>query len=572
MAITTSERTSSRIIAIGLATVTIAVYTQSVTDPVNVTKLFLLGGFAFAALGASVRNFSISILISHRFPFIAIAGFLLAAISTLIASSAPFTQSLYGVYGRNNGFLLYLLLVIIFISTLLIRSQSLFTQFLLALAVAGILNVIYALWVLAFGDFLGWSNPYGNLLGTLGNPNFIGSFFGMFSALLFSFLLAPSSSKTIKVGTIVLLPLVFIGIIQSHAVQGKVLFVTGFAITTFYWVRDRLKNVVISVLYLAFLATGFIFALYGTLQKGPLSALLYKETVSLRGEYWHSGWNTGLSNPFFGAGFDSLGDWYRRSRRESALTFPGVDTVINAAHNVYLDMFAFGGWPLFICYTLIACIVLISVIRFTIRNRKFDPIFVSLTGVWLCYQLQSTISINQVGLAIWGWAFGGAIIAYEMNNAKGLPPIASSETPKGRTAKQAKQSSSQNVVSPGLLAGIAAVIGLILAAPPLSADMKWRSAQISQSAKQVEETLQTSYLNPINTFEFNNIVGVFETNGFSDLAHKYGLKAVAYNPDSFEAWRNLYQLSRSSEKERALSLSNMKRLDPLNPNVGVIKK
>jgi len=572
MSITTPERISSRIIAIGLATVTIAVYTQSVTDPVNVTKLFLLGGFAFAAFGASVRNLSISVLRNHRFPFIALTCFLLAAISTLWASSAPFTQSLYGVYGRNNGFLLYLLLAIVFISTLLIHTQSLFTQFLVALAVAGISNVLYALWVLAFGDFLGWSNPYGNLLGTLGNPNFIGSFFGMFSALLFSFLLAPSSSKTIKTGSIVFLPLVFIGIIQSHAVQGKVLFVTGFAITTFYWVRDRFKNVVVSVLYLASLATGFIFALFGTLQKGPLSALLYKETVSLRGEYWHSGWNTGLTNPFFGAGFDSLGDWYRRSRRESALTFPGVDTVINAAHNVYLDMFAFGGWPLFISYVLIAIIVLASIVRFTIRNRKFDPVFVSLTGVWLCYQLQSTISINQIGLAIWGWAFGGAIIAYEFNDSKGLPPTLPPETPKGRTAKQAKRSSSSNVVGPGLVAGLAAVMGLMLAAPPLSADMKWRSAQISKSAKLVEETLQPSYLNPVNTFEFNNIVGVFETNGLFDLAHAYGLKAVAFNPDSFEAWRNLYQLSRSTEEERVLSVSNMKRLDPLNPKVEAINR
>jgi hypothetical protein len=96
---------------------------------------------------------------------------------------------------------------------LLIKTQSLFTRVLVALAVAGITNVAYALWVLAFGDFIGWSNPYGNLLGTLGNPNFIGSFFGMFSALLFAYLLAPSSTKIIRVSSFLLLPLVFLGII-----------------------------------------------------------------------------------------------------------------------------------------------------------------------------------------------------------------------------------------------------------------------------------------------------------------------------------------------------------------------
>jgi hypothetical protein len=32
---------------------------------------------------------------------------------------------------------------------------------------------------------------------------------------------------------------------------------------------------------------------------------------------------------------------------------------------------------------------------------------------WTCYQVQSLISINQVGLALWGWILTGALIAYE---------------------------------------------------------------------------------------------------------------------------------------------------------------
>jgi hypothetical protein len=148
----------------------------------------------------------------------------------------------------------------------------------------------------------------------------------------------------------------------------------------------------------------------------------------------------------------------------------------------------------------------------------------------------------------------------------------SSENPRGRTAKKSKQSSSSAVISPGLVAGLASALGLILAVPPLSADIQWRSAQDSQSAKLTEETLQPSYLNPINTFKFINVVGVLETNDLKDLAHTYGLKAVAFNPDSYEAWRGLYRLSNSTEEERALALLNMKRLDPLNPNLGVVDR
>jgi hypothetical protein len=420
---------------------------------------------------------------------------------------------------------------------------------------------------MAFGDFVAWSNPYGNLLGTFGNPNFIGSFFGMFAAILFTMVASKTESRNLRIASLILLPLVFLGIIDSHAVQGKVLFIAGAGIVTFYWVHDRFKSKWLSLAYLLLAFLGFIVALFGTLQKGPLAGVLYKETVSLRGEYWHAGWASGLSNPIFGAGFDAYGDWYRRSRRESALTLPGIDTVSNTAHNVFLDMFAFGGWPLFISYILLVLLVAFSIVKFTIRNRKFDPIFVGLTSVWACYQLQSTISINQIGLAIWGWAFGAAIVAYEMSDSRNsanshLAPASSS------ASKRKMKNSQTTVVTPGLTAGLAAVVGMLVAVPPLSADMKWRAAQMSQDANRVEAVLTPSYLNPINSFAFNNIVGVFEVNNLPDLAYKYGKEAVRFNPNSFEAWRNLSQLSKTSDVERQEAFANMKRLDPLNTTIG----
>jgi O-antigen ligase len=562
-----TEKLIARLMAFMLTAVTIVVFTQSVTDPVNVTKLFFLGALAFATFGAAFRKLSSTFMRANRVPLILLVTFLMCAVSTLISSTAPFSQSLYGVYGRNNGFILYLLLVMIFVSSLVITNQQLFKKYLFALATAGVVNVLYALWVMAFGDFIGWNNPYGNLLGTLGNPNFIGSFFGMFAALLFTMVVSKTESRNLRIGSLILLPLVFLGIVESNAVQGKVLFVAGACIVIFYWINDRFTTKWFSLTYLLMALVGFLVALFGTLQKGPLAGVLYKETVSLRGEYWHAGWVTGLSNPIFGAGFDSYGDWYRRSRRESALTLPGVDTVSNTAHNVFLDMFAFGGWPLFISYFMLVLLVVGSIVKFTIRNRKFDPIFVSLTSVWACYQLQSTISINQIGLAIWGWAFGAAIVAYEMIDSRKLADL--QIAPFGSSASKRKIKNSQaSVVTPGLTAGLAAVVGMLVAVPPLSADMKWRSAQISQDAKRVEAVLDPSYLNPINSFALNNIVGVFETNNLTDLAYKYGKNAVKFNPNSFEAWRNLSQLSKTSEAEQREAFANMKRLDPLNTTIG----
>jgi hypothetical protein len=199
-------------------------------------------------------------------------------------------------------------------------------------------------------------------------------------------------------------------------------------------------------------------------------------------------------------------------------------------------------------------------------------VFVSLVSVWLCYQLQSTISINQVGLAIWGWAFGAAIIAYEINDSRQMMNVGQAEVTKGRASKLVKPRSSGAVFSPGLTAGIASVVGLLIVAPPFSADTKWRSAQVAQSAELLESSLESGYLNPLNSFKIGNNVSLFESSGLHELAHKYAILGVEWNPDNFESWKTLYQIKLSTSEEKLRAVENMKRLDPLNPDVRVVNR
>jgi hypothetical protein len=56
-----------------------------------------------------------------------VIAFFLASLNSLVQSDAPFSQSLYGIYGRNNGFFLYLFLILSFISVLMI-SKSLYVD------------------------------------------------------------------------------------------------------------------------------------------------------------------------------------------------------------------------------------------------------------------------------------------------------------------------------------------------------------------------------------------------------------------------------------------------------------
>jgi hypothetical protein len=219
-------------------------------------------------------------------------------------------------------------------------------------------------------------------------------------------------------------------------------------------------------------------------------------------------------------------------------------------------MFAYGGYPLLVSYLAILVIGAWAVIRVTLRNRHYDGTFVALTAVWVTYELQSIISINQVGLAIWGWVSVGALVAYEYATRS-----ATDQTEKKKVRQK------ELLFSPQLIGGIGVVIGGLIAVPPLSADAKWRSALKAGNVQQVEAALTPSYLSPSDSSRLAQAVITLENSKLFDLSYKYAKIATTYNPDSFDAWRVMYSLSKASQTEKDEALKNMKRLDPLNPDV-----
>lgn len=556
-----SETLLSRLLLFGPAGVTVLVFTSGVTDPVNANKLLALGVLSFAALGILSRRTFAYIFKSHKVLMFTILGFLTASINSLIQSESPLSQLVYGVYGRNNGLLLYLFLVILFFATVSMSRIETAKYLVYSLIVAGIINLIYCAWVIYFGDFLGWSNPYGNILGTFGNPNFIGAFLGMFSSVLVSLAITNYKNPKFVVFLICVLMLTVYEIIKSQAIQGRVLLAFGLMINGFYLIRSKYlsKFPLMAYSVVSFLVS--VLAGLGTLQIGPMTRFLYKESVSLRGEYWYAAFSMGNQKLLSGVGFDSYGDWYRESRRASALVKPGAETISNTAHNAYLDIFAFGGLPLLISYIVMILLVIISIVRHTRRNPKFDFVFVSLVGAWLCFQLQSVISINQVGLVIWGWVLGAGLIAYERLG------LQESSGKKDSGADKTTKPEKPQVISPNLRAGIAMLFGVLIAVPPFAADVKWRTAQESRSVEKFEEVLDPSYFNPPTTVKYLRVIELFEQSNLQELSHKYAIEAVKFNPHSYESWKVLTLIQSSTSSEKQIAIARMKELDPKNANI-----
>ena len=112
--LTSSQETIlAKILYLGAPLVTLFLINGSVTDPVNTPKLFVLGIVAFSVFGAVIAPLpKLSFKEWAKILGLPLA-FLLIAFEVLLTSNAPLSQSVYGSYGRNNGFLMYALLVII---------------------------------------------------------------------------------------------------------------------------------------------------------------------------------------------------------------------------------------------------------------------------------------------------------------------------------------------------------------------------------------------------------------------------------------------------------------------------
>ena len=207
-----------------------------------------------------------------------------------------------------------------------------------------------------------------------------------------------------------------------------------------------------------------------------------------------------------------------------------------------------------------------AAIRLTLRKKDFDPILAVLVTAWAGYQLQSIISINQIGLAVWGWLLSGLLIAYER---VGRGEEATSATESKRSGKHKSPiNQSPFFVLAGTISGI---FGLVISLPPMISDASWRSAQLARTSVAIEKSMSSGLYNLPNSTKYLNNIQTLEGSNLFDLSHKYALEAVKWNPEAFELWKVLYLIRDSTAEEKALALKNMKRLDPLNPDVTSIQ-
>jgi O-antigen ligase len=549
------ESVLGKVLVWALVSVSVLVTPLWSLDPINPIKMLAVSAFGFMGFGILLVNQKTLQLPQFRVPLVLIFGFIGWQFVVLLISDGQKLQQFFGTVGRNTGFITYLAFSFLFVVAVTASSTLFLNQFMVAVLVVGVASLGYGVIQTLGGDPFDWVTPYSPVFGFLGNPNFQSSLLGILGAVVFTQLLSGSVKSQIK-GTYLVYLLVTVYVIkETDSQQGFLVLLIGSAVSLGIYINQRSKALGYS--YLGLAVVGFVGVLLGTLNKGPLASLLYKDSVTYRGDYWRAGWKMTLENPIFGVGLDSYGNWYRRSRTIEATLRRGPDVTSNAAHNVFLDISSYGGFPLVLIYIALMVLVVVSSIKVMKRSQGFSAGFVGLVAGWVAFQAQSIISINQIGLALWGWVLSGLIIGYEINTRGGDVII---EKKTGKSATKPVQTSA----STSLAMFVGLIIGVLVGMPPYLASAKYKGALETSNPTVIQEA---AYIWPLDPSRMIQVAGTLNENKLEAQGLEVAVDAAESFPDNYAVWAILYSMKSASEEQKAQALAQMKRLDPLNPTL-----
>ena len=214
-------------------------------------------------------------------------------------------------------------------------------------------------------------------------------------------------------------------------------------------------------------------------------------------------------------------------------------------------------------YLALMVLVVISAVKLLKRSNGFDPAVAGLIAVWIAYQAQSIISLNQLGLAVWGWIISGLIIGYEINTRpEEVKQEVKLPVSKGRNVKkQVGESVSAKTLLSMVVGG---VVGLLVGLPPFVASAQFKSAYTSGDAVKVEKS---AYIWPDEAFRYGQVGLVLQSNKLDAQAQTVVDAALLKFPNEFGLWSLASTLSTATPEQIAKAKAEMKRLDPFNPDI-----
>jgi O-antigen ligase len=472
---------------------------------------------------------------------------LLSAIVVLIYAKNNLTQELFGVWGRNNGFLTQFSYIILMTASVFYPIKKYLNSFIKISISLGIISLIYG--ILQYLKLVKIANINGENTqssGFFGNENFYTALIGIVSVICLSIAMDRKLSKLSD-----FIPYLFpifglFGIHLANSQQGYLVFAVGSIIAMLCYIKTS-KYTKILIPYVALSGATLFLIILGFFQIGPLTKYVYQETLTFRGYYCQAGIKMFSHNPILGLGFDSYRDYYRRFRSTDALNRLAPTDIADSAHNYFIDTAVNGGILLLLTYLLIIIYVIFCTVQIIRNMIKFDASKVAVIAAWYAFMTQSIISLPQLGLTIWGWIMSGLIIAIY---------------------KQMKLESTQSterisINPPYFVISIFLVLGLAISVLPFKVSAEYRKAQEVQD---IAILIHAAKMYPQDATMLAAAGGaLIRINQFKAARELLNISINKY-PQYYESWFIYSQLPTLTEKEKKLANKKMIELEPLLKN------
>jgi hypothetical protein len=131
---------------------------------------------------------------------------------------------------------------------------------------------------------------------------------------------------------------------------------------------------------------------------------------------------------------------------------------------------------------------------------------------------------------------------------------------KGRVAGKPTQTSAASVVA----LFITFVLGVLVGMPPYVASAKYKSALETNDVKVIQNA---AYIWPQDYSRMVQVALTLNENKLETQGVEVALDATKKFPDNYLAWSALDAMKKATAEQKAQAQKEMKRLDPLNPNL-----
>ena len=557
---------SGSLLFLGLVVITALVTPWNNLEPVGLPKLVALT-VTVSLVGLLLVLFSKS---PPQFPKVFFLSTLIAMALCLLnvfINNQFISERVYGVQGRNFGALILVCLLLISLMSCGLSEELDPKKILTAIKVSSFLVAIYFLAQLQGLDRAAWVDAYGGIpSSTLGNPNFVSAFVSIGFVSTLPLLLASQTKLPIRTIIFLVSAIELYVSVESNSFQGLAIILLGF----FYFTMSFLKPILLRQKkeYLAAFFSLVTLSISYFLYRFQYLLSINNATIQARLDYWEAGLAMGLDSPIFGRGFDYFGESYFLFRSErAAIRSPGLYT--DSAHNYFIDIFAFGGFPLIVMILFPILLVLQSKLKsissplnISKQDKGIETLNRGLFLAWLGFLFQALLSPFNLPLAYLGFLLTGFLYG----RFSGIKKNEESSTKGFRSRTTSKGGATKSGINGVILKVVLTPVFIslpILGFQPLIADAKFRDG-IEQGNGDAIYRIALSQ--PKNFQLMRYAAEIFIQNDREDLATPIIRQMVEQNPEKIAGWRLLEQVSKT-EADKAEARAKILTLDPKNPDL-----